>query len=482
MKISILLPYKENFSSEYAGAVSLFINETVSISSFKNILVFGNTVYKNNYNNYYNLKIGNKKFSSRNYHYVKNFAKQSYVKESDLIEIHNRPIYLKYIKEDDISSKFIIYFHNDPLSIKGSESIKERIYILEHCSYVVFISGWLKKQFFKGIDTNKYDYKILIISHSAKKNKINFKKKKNIVLFVGKLNSSKGYDIFGNALIDILKKHKKWKAVVIGDEPREKINFQHDRFITKGFLKHSEVINYYKKSKISVTCSRWEEPLGRGGIEASANGCLPIVSNRGGLIETITDGIILNKLSSKELFNVVNKFISNDKLLNELQLKSYKNFHFTHKAISKKIDNYRNKLNLNININLIKNRNLKILHVTNFNQRHYGRLHYNTGKRINNGLIRLGHNVLSISDRDITYFSKSLIDPGGSKSLDRHLISNFNYFKPEILVLGHADKVSEETLYTLKKNKNLKIIQWFLDPLSKFGPDYKKQRKNSKKY
>ena len=28
MKISILLPYKENFSPEYPGAVSLFVNET----------------------------------------------------------------------------------------------------------------------------------------------------------------------------------------------------------------------------------------------------------------------------------------------------------------------------------------------------------------------------------------------------------------------------------------------------------------------
>ena len=27
MKISILLPYKENFSPEYPGAVSLFVNE-----------------------------------------------------------------------------------------------------------------------------------------------------------------------------------------------------------------------------------------------------------------------------------------------------------------------------------------------------------------------------------------------------------------------------------------------------------------------
>ena len=48
-------------------------------------------------------------------------------------------------------------------------------------------------------------------------------------------------------------------------------------------------------------------------------------------------------------------------------------------------------------------------------------------------------------------------------------------FKADCLVLGHADAVSKETLDLIKnKNKNLKICQWFLDPLSKSGPDYKK--------
>ena len=31
MKISILLPYKENFSPSYAGAVSIFINDTMKL-------------------------------------------------------------------------------------------------------------------------------------------------------------------------------------------------------------------------------------------------------------------------------------------------------------------------------------------------------------------------------------------------------------------------------------------------------------------
>ena len=51
MKISILLPYKENFSPEYPGAVSLFVYETSRISKFKNnITVFGNTDFKRIFN------------------------------------------------------------------------------------------------------------------------------------------------------------------------------------------------------------------------------------------------------------------------------------------------------------------------------------------------------------------------------------------------------------------------------------------------
>ena len=47
MKISILLPYKENYSKDIAGAVSLFVNDTSKISKFKkSITIFGSTLSK----------------------------------------------------------------------------------------------------------------------------------------------------------------------------------------------------------------------------------------------------------------------------------------------------------------------------------------------------------------------------------------------------------------------------------------------------
>ena len=51
MKISILLPYKENFSPEYPGAVSLFVYETTKLSKYKKfITVYGSTNYKEKFN------------------------------------------------------------------------------------------------------------------------------------------------------------------------------------------------------------------------------------------------------------------------------------------------------------------------------------------------------------------------------------------------------------------------------------------------
>ena len=47
MNISILLPYKENFSPIYPGAVSLFVKDTLSVSRYKKYTtVFGSTNLK----------------------------------------------------------------------------------------------------------------------------------------------------------------------------------------------------------------------------------------------------------------------------------------------------------------------------------------------------------------------------------------------------------------------------------------------------
>ena len=129
MKISILLPFKENFSPSYAGAVSLFVNDTLKISRYKNqCIVFGNTNYKDKFNiKYKNIKLRKSFFQSQNKKYVEEFIKIEKKSNSDLIELHNRPIYLSYLIDKLKNKTYILYFHNDPLSMSGSKTISERL-------------------------------------------------------------------------------------------------------------------------------------------------------------------------------------------------------------------------------------------------------------------------------------------------------------------------------------------------------------------
>jgi len=90
----------------------------------------------------------------------------------------------------------------------------------------------------------------------------------------------------------------------------------------------------------------------------------------------------------------------------------------------------------------------------------------------------LGNSVLEFSDRDIQKHYKSYADIRGSKSLNDKLIKTCYNYKPDLIVLGHADLISSNILGNLKDEySNLKIAQWFLDPLNKNGPDFLKNKK-----
>ena len=483
MKISILLPFKENYSPNYAGAVSLFVNDTINKSKYKDsINVFGNTSYKKFLSkNYTNIQFKKKIFSSTNKLYVENFIKVENKINSDLIEVHNRPSYIFLIRKNYHKLLFL-FFHNDPLQMNGSRSVQDRIKLLNNVDKIIFNSEWCRQRFFHSFnDKSKYLNKTELCYQSTSKIKIDFNKKQKIISFVGKLNKAKGYDIFGQTIVKILNKYPDWSSSVFGDEPREKLNFRHKNLNLFGFKKNDYILNHLKKVSISIVCSRWEEPFGRTSLEASSRGAAVIISKRGGLPETSSVAVKLKELSSQSLFNEIEKLIKDKKKLLTLQKDSYKKFKLTHKYVSKIIDKIRDQFLIKEKISLFnikKNKIFKILHLTNFNRRFNGRLQYNTGRRLNNGFVRLGHNVLTLSDRDIIHDNKKILDPTGKKKLQNSIILNYKNFKPDCIVMGHADSIDGDTLSQLRdENKHLRICQWFLDPVHKNAPDYIKNNK-----
>ena len=297
-KIAILLPHKEKYTSKDAAAASIWVKDYLKRSKLnKDTIVFGNLNDRRKplTKNFININLSSIKIK-KNYFYTKKFY-QNYLKyKFEVIEIHNRPESLIFLLKKNLKAKFIFVYHNNPQDLRYSKSVSERLFIANNCDQIFFVSRWVMNKFFEGLPFNyKNNCEILYPSISSLKK---FPKKKKIIIFTGKLNTSKGYDIFGKAITKILNKFNKWKAYAIGNERRETHNFTHKNFKVIDWLPHEKILNFYKKSSISVACSRWQEPFGRTAMESAAYGCATITSNRGGLSETFNNNLVLENLNS----------------------------------------------------------------------------------------------------------------------------------------------------------------------------------------
>ncbi|CAN1607396.1 K00713 waaD; UDP-glucose:(glucosyl)LPS alpha-1,2-glucosyltransferase [Candidatus Pelagibacterales bacterium] len=337
MNINIILPYKETYSDKIAGAVSLLIAEVKKRSKFKKkIKIFGSiNLEKPLTKDYISCDLSKKPFYyifGRTSFYLENIKKKISKKKS-IIEIHNRPQAANFFLNNNNNNKIILYYHNDPLTLRGSKYAYQRIYLLKNLDKLIFVSEWTKRQFFKDLQVKDSEKCFVIYPGTTVAKKI--PKKKNNIIFAGKLNESKGYNIFKNIISEILKKNKSWSCDIVGDDPRHYNKIDHPKINYHGWLPYDKTMKIFEKSKIAVIPSTWNEPLGRTAIEAASRGCVSIISKKGGLIETNRHGLFLNYVTKEELYNKLQKIIKSPSLINIYSKKTLKEFkHSINKTIN----------------------------------------------------------------------------------------------------------------------------------------------------
>jgi glycosyltransferase involved in cell wall biosynthesis len=464
-KIAIILPYKEIYSNKNAGAASIWLKDYNNLSTLsKETIIYGNLDkgIKPISSNFKNINISNTTFSKTKA-YI-NFFYKDYLKyKYEIIEIHNRPEYLNFLINKNVKAKLLFFFHNNPKDIRGSKTVKERLKILENTDNVFFVSDWTKKKFFSDLPFKTKSNVDILYPSIKKVNKFN-SKKKNQIIFTGKLNSSKGYDIFGIAVLKILNEYQNWKAVVAGNEPREKFNFKHKNLKIHKWLPHNKILELYKKSAISIVPSKWEEPFGRTAMESAAHGCATITSNRGGLIETFDNDLIIENLTSNELFKKIDFLIKNPKKLKYYQFKNFKNPKHIINDLVNFLDSVKyNYLNKKIFIN--KSIGPKIIHISNFNEKNNQRLfNISIASKLTNGFIRNNCDVINFSYRN--YLSSKMFP-----KFDENIIDISKNYKPDMILLGHTNILKRSTMETFKED-NLKIALWYEDHIADYGPNW----------
>ena len=162
-EIAILLPNKEDYSLNNAAAASIWVNDFNKGDIANKQLIFGISSSSSVLSkNFINLK--KKNLLNNSYFYIKNFIKKL-PKSIKVIVIHNRPHFFFILKNKIPKIKFILVFHNDPNTLRGSRSINEKIniydnifqYSLEHNLSLII------ENVYQYVDINKY-YNIIIIS------------------------------------------------------------------------------------------------------------------------------------------------------------------------------------------------------------------------------------------------------------------------------------------------------------------------------
>jgi hypothetical protein len=97
----------------------------------------------------------------------------------------------------------------------------------------------------------------------------------------------------------------------------------------------------------------------------------------------------------------------------------------------------------------------------------YGKVKVGTGRKLFAGMIRNNHKVLEFSERDIARFEAPLkIRPIGIPIANKKLIETADNFRPDLIIMGHCDMITNKTLLKIRALlPNTKIVFRFLDAL-----------------
>ena len=466
IKSAIILPLKESFSNKDFGAVSIWVDYYLKYTKKNNDYVFCRKL-PNNYK-YLNNKVIPVTVKSKfytNLQYIKKISAEIIKRNISTVEIHNRPEYAYYLIKNNPHLKINLIFHNDPNTIRYSNKSDYKKFLLNNCNKIVFVSNWVKKRFFLNLNFEHKNNVEVIYNFINPIKKL--QKKEKIIVFSGKLNTSKGFEIFGSAIIEILNKYTDWQGLVYGNEQRELFNFIHPRLKINNWISHKNLLKIYEKSSISVVNPTWEEPFGRTALESASRGCAVITSKSGGLSETFNNNFVLKNNNKKELVNAISKLIEDKSLLNKIQKQNFKNvIHSPEKSVSA-LDKLRIE-NKKITIPSI-NKYLKILHISNFGIKNDHRLfNLSIAKKISNGFIRNGHDVINFDYRN---HNEGLIL---NNSLDKKIISITNNYRPDLILFGHNNSLSRSSIISIKEKFRIKIALWYEDHVMKGDPSYRK--------
>lgn len=325
MRVMIILPMREGYAADRAGAISLLVNRLAGPDD----LVVGSPVEGPPLpgGTFVPVPPISPLWSvfSDNFRYLIGLRKVIRQYKPDLIEVHNKPAIASSLAR--VAPTHLI-LHNDPQEMRGAGSPRQREALLERVR-VITVSDWLRRRFLEDLDPAVVEVMPNCLDLAALPTPA--ARRAPVVLFVGRVVANKGVDAFVRAWTTIASHVSGWKAVLIGadrfgiDAPRtafvDRVEAQADiaGIAHLGYQPHPRVLEAMAQAAIVVVPSRWPEPFGLTALEAMASGAAVIASPSGGLPEVVGDAALFARPDAPgELETALLTLIGNDELREDL--------------------------------------------------------------------------------------------------------------------------------------------------------------------
>ncbi len=340
--IVTLLPCGEGFGPQKTGAIGLVVRDFVGHSKFqKHHTVYGSEpVPAFSECAYQPVQLSPWPLFRRSYRYVMGARSRFNQGVPHLIELHNRAIYVPWIRRSYPKTPLSFQLHNDPQTIRGLKTAPERQAFLKSVDAVYCVSNYLKARFLEGIEDPNHQVHVTPIGLDMVQFAPTTKVREPVILFVGRMISEKGALLLAQAVRHVLSRvPAPWRVEVIGaqkfgqsgirsDYERQvvaELEPLADRVQYHGYLPFDQMLEKVRSAEIAVVPSQWQEPFGRTALEAMAAGAALIATPYGGLAEIIGDAaLILDSNQPSEFADLLIRLIENPELRRSIQISGRK--------------------------------------------------------------------------------------------------------------------------------------------------------------
>ena len=268
---------------------------------------------------------------------------------TDMVLIENNPSYSSYIRK--ITNKPIgLHLHNDYLNIDTKIWSSK---VLCNLNFVVGVSNYIKNRVseiapdhckvdfvYNGMNLNRFGSPDPIIDNKIFTKKYGIEDDEIVILFAGRLQETKGIKLLIEAFIDISEIYNA-KLLIVGSsgfrgskknkfikQLEELSRAVVNKIIFTGYIEYSEIHHIYNLADFAVFPSLSPEAFPLTTIEALASGLPVIITDVGGMPETVNEkcGIVIRTGAEikEELKKEMVKLIVDSKLRKKMSIEAKK--------------------------------------------------------------------------------------------------------------------------------------------------------------